>query len=188
VLAARLGLASPPDRLAPEDAFRFARGEQLRSSTEQRVRLEQPYDGLVVSDHAEYMGLPQAFQRRDPDIMKSKSGAEWATLGSFRLYHTNCVEAADIAFAVTKLAQYGRCVLSQQWRRQAACTGRAGELDKLPGNPQLSDSGMLADCNEVIGAGMRMVEEYLAVGCENLTARHALGAQGSKRFGRRVAC
>ena len=66
------------DRLGPEDAFRFARGEQVRSSTGQLVRLERPYDWLVVSDHAEYMGLPQAFQKRDPDIMKTQSGKRWA--------------------------------------------------------------------------------------------------------------
>jgi hypothetical protein len=66
------------DRLGPEDAFRFARGEQVRSSTGQLVRLERPYDWLVVSDHAEYPGLPQAFQRRDPAIMKTPSGKSWA--------------------------------------------------------------------------------------------------------------
>ena len=66
------------DRLGPEEAFRFARGEQLRSSTGQLVRLERPYDWLVVSDHAEYLGLPQAFQKRDPDILKTQSGKSWA--------------------------------------------------------------------------------------------------------------
>jgi hypothetical protein len=66
------------DRLLPDDAFRFARGEQLRSSTGQWVRLERPYDWLVVSDHAEYFGLPQAFQKRDPDILKTQSGKRWA--------------------------------------------------------------------------------------------------------------
>src|SRR5262245_31070088 len=46
---------------------------------------------------------------------------------------------------------------------------------------------MLANRDDVICAGMRMVEEYLAVGCDNLAARHAPRAQGSKRFGR-AAC
>ncbi len=66
------------DRLGPDDAYRFARGEQLRSSTGQMVRLERPYDWLVVSDHAEYLGLPQAFAEGDPDIMKTASGKKWA--------------------------------------------------------------------------------------------------------------
>ena len=42
------------------------------------VRLERPYDWLVVSDHAEYLGLPQAFAEGDPDIMKTASGKKWA--------------------------------------------------------------------------------------------------------------
>src|SRR5690349_3938741 len=46
---------------------------------------------------------------------------------------------------------------------------------------------MLADGDEVIGADMRMFEEGLAVGCEDLAAGHAAGAQGSKRFVRRTA-
>src|SRR6476660_1452127 len=44
------------DQLGPEEAFRLARGEQLKSSTGQLVKLEHPYDWMVVSDHAEYMG------------------------------------------------------------------------------------------------------------------------------------
>lgn len=67
------------DRLSPDDAYRFARGEQLRSSSGQLVQLERPYDWLVVADHAEYVGLPQAFlQGIDPDILKTESGKRWA--------------------------------------------------------------------------------------------------------------
>jgi hypothetical protein len=66
------------DRLSPDDAFRFARGEQLRSSSGQLVQLERAYDWLVVSDHAEYLGLPQAFMERDPAIMETASGKRWA--------------------------------------------------------------------------------------------------------------
>lgn len=66
------------DRLSPDDAFRFARGEQLRSSSGQLVQLERPYDWLVVADHATFYGLPQAFQEMDPDILKTESGKKWA--------------------------------------------------------------------------------------------------------------
>jgi hypothetical protein len=66
------------DRHGPDDAFRFARGEQLRSSSGQLVQLERPYDWLVVSDHAEYLGLPQAFLEANPDILKTESGKKWA--------------------------------------------------------------------------------------------------------------
>jgi hypothetical protein len=66
------------NRLSPDDALRFARGEQLRSSSGQLVQLERPYDWLVVSDHAEYFGLPQAFMEKNPDIMSTASGKKWA--------------------------------------------------------------------------------------------------------------
>ena len=66
------------DRLGPDDAFRFARGEQLRSSTGQLVQLERPYDWLVVSDHAEYLGLPQAFAEGDQAILGTPQGKKWA--------------------------------------------------------------------------------------------------------------
>ena len=33
---------------------------------------------MVVSDHAEYLGLPQAFADGDPDILKTESGKKWA--------------------------------------------------------------------------------------------------------------
>ncbi len=66
------------DRLGPDDAFRFARGEQIRSSTEQFVQLERPYDWLCISDHATYLGLPQAFAEGDQDVLKTESGRKWA--------------------------------------------------------------------------------------------------------------
>jgi hypothetical protein len=66
------------DRLGPDDAFRFARGEQLRSSTGQLVQLERPYDWLVVSDHAEYIGLSGAFADADPAVLNTPTGKRWA--------------------------------------------------------------------------------------------------------------
>ena len=44
-------------RLGPEDAYRFARGEEVISSTGQPVRLSRPLDFLVVADHSDNMGF-----------------------------------------------------------------------------------------------------------------------------------
>jgi hypothetical protein len=66
------------DRVSPDDAFRLARGEQIRSSTEQLIQLVRPYDWLCISDHATYLGLPQAFAQGDPDILNTESGKKWA--------------------------------------------------------------------------------------------------------------
>jgi uncharacterized protein DUF3604 len=66
------------DHLDPDKAFRLARGEQLRSSTRQPVRLERPYDWMVITDHAESLGLPQAFASSTSEILKTESGKRWA--------------------------------------------------------------------------------------------------------------
>ena len=49
-------------RLLPRDAYRFARGEEVTSSTGLKVRLSMPLDFLVVADHSDNMGwFPQLF-------------------------------------------------------------------------------------------------------------------------------
>ncbi|MGZ9125567.1 MAG: DUF3604 domain-containing protein, partial [Candidatus Binatia bacterium] len=48
-------------RLGPVEAYRFAKGEEVTSSTGQRVRLSRPLDFLVVADHSDFMGLAPDF-------------------------------------------------------------------------------------------------------------------------------
>jgi hypothetical protein len=43
--------------LGPEEAYRFARGETVTSSTGQKVRLARPLDFLVVADHSDGLGV-----------------------------------------------------------------------------------------------------------------------------------
>ena len=40
-----------------EDAYRFARGEEVTTTHGLRVKLSRPLDFLVISDHAEMYGL-----------------------------------------------------------------------------------------------------------------------------------
>ena len=44
-------------RVGQEDAFRFARGEEVASTYGLRAKLSRPLDFLVISDHAEMYGL-----------------------------------------------------------------------------------------------------------------------------------
>ena len=46
--------------LTPDDAYRFARGETVTSSTGIPVRLGRPLDWMVITDHSENLGLPIA--------------------------------------------------------------------------------------------------------------------------------
>ena len=45
------------NRLSPEDAYRFARGEEVTSSTGVDAKLSRPLDFLAVADHSDNMGL-----------------------------------------------------------------------------------------------------------------------------------
>ena len=60
--------------LGPEDAYRFARGEAVTSSTGVPARLNRPLDFLVVSDHAENLGLAPAIAESNPELLKNEWG------------------------------------------------------------------------------------------------------------------
>ena len=64
-------------RLGPKDAYRFARGEQLTSSTGQPVKLSRPLDFLVVADHSDNMGFfPDLFAGK-PELLADPTGRRW---------------------------------------------------------------------------------------------------------------
>jgi hypothetical protein len=64
-------------RLLPDDAYRFARGEQVTSSTGVPARLSRPLDWLVVADHSDNMGFfPDLFAGK-PNIVSNPQGREW---------------------------------------------------------------------------------------------------------------
>jgi Protein of unknown function (DUF3604) len=67
-------------RLGPKDAYRFARGEQVISSTGQPAKLSRPLDFLVVTDHSDNMGFfPDLFAGK-PDLLADPTGRKWYDL------------------------------------------------------------------------------------------------------------
>lgn len=64
-------------RLGPREAYRFARGEELTSSTGQPVKLSRPLDFLVVADHSDGMGFFPMILAGDPKIMADPQGRKW---------------------------------------------------------------------------------------------------------------
>jgi hypothetical protein len=64
-------------RLLPEDAHRFARGEELTSSTGLKVKLSRPLDFLVVADHSDNMGFFPLLHSGDPKILADPTGRKW---------------------------------------------------------------------------------------------------------------
>jgi len=67
-------------RLGPEDAYRFARGEEVTSSTGLQAKLSRPLDFLVVADHSDNMGFfPQLFAG-DPAMLADPTGKRWYSM------------------------------------------------------------------------------------------------------------
>ncbi len=64
--------------LGHEDAYRLARGEEIKSSTGLPVKLSRPLDWLVITDHSDMMGLAADIQKGSANIMAVPKGKEWA--------------------------------------------------------------------------------------------------------------
>src|SRR5688572_1622663 len=67
-------------RLGPREAYRFARGEQVTSSTGLPVKLSRPLDFLVVADHSDGMGFFPQLLAGDPKIMADPQGRKWSEM------------------------------------------------------------------------------------------------------------
>ena len=64
-------------RLGQEEAFRFARGEEVVATGGFRARLSRPLDWIVVADHAEMYGLMPQLLKGDPEILATETGKQW---------------------------------------------------------------------------------------------------------------
>ena len=65
------------NRLGLDDAYRFARGDQVTASSGQKARLSRPLDFLVVADHSDNMGFfPDLFAGK-PNILSNATGKDW---------------------------------------------------------------------------------------------------------------
>ncbi|MCG8536642.1 MAG: DUF3604 domain-containing protein, partial [Pseudomonadales bacterium] len=65
------------NRLGPEKAYEFARGDEVVASMGQKARLVRPLDFLVVADHSDNMGFfPDMFEGK-AHILSDAKGKEW---------------------------------------------------------------------------------------------------------------
>ena len=65
------------NRLPPREAYRFARGEEVVSSTGQPVRLSRPLDWLVVADHSDGMGMIDDLKAGTPELLAFEQALRW---------------------------------------------------------------------------------------------------------------
>ena len=90
------------NRLGPDEAYRYARGEIVTSSAGVRSRLQRPLDFLVIADHAENLGLAPMIAEKNPDLLKLDFGKEIANLvysgkygDAYTLWGTAMTEGKD---------------------------------------------------------------------------------------------
>ena len=64
-------------RLTPREAYRLGKGEEITSSTGQRVKLSRPLDFIVVSDHSDGFGFFPQLMGGDPGLLATPQGRKW---------------------------------------------------------------------------------------------------------------
>ncbi len=64
-------------KLGPDEAYRFARGEEVEAHNGMMAKLNRPLDFLVVSDHAGYLGLIPNIRDSNPELLKNEWGKKW---------------------------------------------------------------------------------------------------------------
>ncbi|MEE8360685.1 MAG: DUF3604 domain-containing protein [Gemmatimonadales bacterium] len=89
-------------RLTPDDAYRFARGEELTSSTGLRVKLSRPLDFLVVADHSDNMGFFPRLFAGDPDFLADPTGKRW-----YQMIQEGGQEGVKVAVEVIQMFSQG---------------------------------------------------------------------------------
>ncbi len=64
-------------RLGLDEAYRFARGEEVTASSGQPARLSRPLDWLVIADHSDAMGFFTDLAAGRPKILKFDQAKPW---------------------------------------------------------------------------------------------------------------
>jgi len=65
-------------RLTQEQAWRFARGEEITASSGQKIRLSRPLDWLVITEHSDGMGMAGDLSAGRAEIMAFEQGRRWS--------------------------------------------------------------------------------------------------------------
>jgi hypothetical protein len=63
--------------LGPEEAYRFARGEEVLSTHGESLKLSRPLDFLVVTDHSDALGVMNEIIKGNPLLMRDPLLRDW---------------------------------------------------------------------------------------------------------------
>ncbi len=63
--------------LGPEEAYRFARGEEVTATHGERVKLSRPLDFLVIADHSDGVGAMNEIIKGNPNLLSDATVRDW---------------------------------------------------------------------------------------------------------------
>ena len=122
------------NRLDARAAYRFAKGEEVISSTGTRARLSRPLDWLVVADHSDNMGLFDMLYAGDRSILADaegrriyemiQAGGETAVKASVELIDAF---SRGVAISPALAVEAGSKAFRSVWNRQIAAAEEANE-------------------------------------------------------------
>lgn len=112
--------------ITPDQAYSFAKGETVRATGGDEVRLKRPLDFMMVADHAENLGVLPALVAGDAQLMKSKSGPTSAEILANRPVLPDVIKAAtreeynagNRALGAAKAAREGDFGLDDNFKRK----------------------------------------------------------------------
>ena len=150
-------------RIGPDDAYRFARGDEITAHNGMSVRLRRPLDFILLSDHAEYLGVMNMLDQEDPVLLATEVGARWAEwrrtgrdIEVFTEFGMSLLESSDIIDSVdVERTVWSRVVANaDRWNEPGVFTAFIGyEWTSTPNGKNLHRNVIFADGAELAGPG-----------------------------------
>jgi hypothetical protein len=117
--------------LSPDHAFRFAKGEAITAHNGEQAKLAMPLDFLLVSDHAEFLGVMPGIADADETVLGTTLGKRWADWLASGQVNSILREYVAVVDGTSDLAEYVPDeFLNSVWRN----IGTIADQHNDPGN------------------------------------------------------
>ncbi|WP_394728649.1 DUF3604 domain-containing protein [Altererythrobacter sp. GH1-8] len=110
--------------ITPDEAYRFAQGDAVITETGSRVQLSRPLDFLMVSDHAEYLGVMADTAAGDPLLAGYPVGERWLNYIKAGEYGKLFMEGVGLDAGSGVPTQPSEDYMRSSWRRVAETADR----------------------------------------------------------------
>jgi hypothetical protein len=148
-------------QIGPDSVYRFSRGEEIMAHNGMPVRLRRPLDFILLSDHAEYLGVMNMLDQEDPVLLKTETGRRWLEwrkngqhLNVFAEFGMSLLESRDIIQSrdVERTAWNRVVENADRWNEPGRFTAFIGyEWTSTPGGKNLHRNVIFADDGKLAG-------------------------------------